>query len=50
MNDEIINPLIDEIRNILNTSKRNIAREVNNCIFRKLISDIEQLQILQWSK
>lgn len=30
MDNKIIKPLVGEIRNILDTARRNIAREVNN--------------------
>ena len=30
MENEIINPLVGEIRDILDTARRNVAREVNN--------------------
>ena len=34
MSNEIINPLVGEIRDILDTARRNVAREVNNELIR----------------
>lgn len=34
MSNEIINPLVREIRDILDTARRNVANEVNNELIR----------------